>query len=162
MQTRDLEGGSTPPSRPKSVVAGETLASAANHLAHTGVSKAPPATIDRWQPIFKPRYDEVMVWYLLQDDVGAGIPTSALIVRIFRPATGRHPIFTKPHRRACRMEEGASATGIVSSALRLDGRARDLFIYICQYKLMRMIATKVVDSKMMTQDVSEELESGWS
>ena len=92
LQTRNLEGGSTPPSRPKSVVAGETLASAANHFAHTGVSKAPPATIDRWQPIFKPRYDEVMVWYLLQDDVGACISASALIVRIFRPATGRHPV----------------------------------------------------------------------
>ena len=96
LQMRDLEGASTPPFRPKSVIAGEMLASAANHLAHTGVSKAPPATIDRWQPIFKPRYDEVMVWYLLQDDVGAGISTSALIVRIFRPATGRHPVSAFP------------------------------------------------------------------
>ena len=40
----------------------------------------------------KPRYDPVMVWYLLKDDVGVAISTSALIACIiFRLPTGRHP-----------------------------------------------------------------------
>ena len=39
LQTRNLEG-------PKSVVVDKTLASMANHLVHTGISKAPPVTID--------------------------------------------------------------------------------------------------------------------